>query len=130
MWCLAGADACTGSPCSGANLAGNSIVLRVVYSSLSAKAGTKADITDTLCGILDATARNNTITCYKEAVYNPAAQCATDGGGWLPNSTFVEASAATDGLVGLCQFAASGLRLTGPGSGIVARDGVSSPAAP
>jgi hypothetical protein len=130
MICLAGADACIAAdplPC-GAGF-GNSIVLHSIYSSLSLKSGTKADFADVDCGVAtDATATNTTIFCYKfDGGYDPAALCGGGGGLWIANDTFVPGGEATDGLVGLCQYFVGGARLPAPGTGLVARDGVSTP---
>ena len=129
--CLAGADACIAAdplPCSGGF--GNSIVLLVPYSGISLKAQTKADFSDIGCGATDATSINSGMTCYKfDAGYaaDPSAACA---GLWIPNDTYVPGSEAVDGMVGACQFFTAGTRMTPPGTGIVARDGISTPFKP
>jgi hypothetical protein len=130
MICLAGADSCIAAdpmPCAGGF--GNSIVLHVPYSSLSLKAGTKADFADVDCGIAtNAVSTNSSIHCYKwDAGYDPDAACT---GLWIPNATFVPGSEAIDGMVGLCQYFVAGSRLPAPATPLVARDGLATPVKP
>ena len=132
MICLAGADACITSPCNLSNF-GNSIVVLPKYSSLSLKSGTKADFADVGCGATNAVATGASVECYKYSapyIAGIAATCNGGGGTWLPNPTFVAGGEATDGLVGLCQWFAppnGGNRLTPPGTGLVAINGVATP---
>jgi len=140
--CLLGADACIVPPpgnCTGTRF-GNTVVGIVPYDTILGKGGTKLDVGDIGCGGTDASAINADITCYRpNAAYSvstntpgsPAAQCAGQGGTWLPNPDFVPGAESTDGLVGLCQwFVPGSQRLTGPGTPIVVVDGVSTPAPP
>lgn len=140
--CLLGADACIVPPpgdCSGVRF-GNTIVALVPYDTTVRKGGTKLDTTifePAGCGALDATATNATITCYRpNAAYSvtstdpgsPGEQCGAQGGVWFPNPEFVPGAEKVDGLLGLCQwFAPGSQRLTGPGTGVVAVAGVSTP---
>ena len=134
MICPAGADACIATPplaCAGTG-PGTTIVLHVPYSSLSLKAATKADTADIGCASADAISTNTSIHCYKwDGGYNPVTTCSGQGGSWMANPNFVVGGEATDGLVGLCQWILGpGTRLTPPGTGLVARDGLSTPAKP
>jgi hypothetical protein len=132
--CLLGADACIVPPpgdCTGTRF-GNTVVGLVPYDTVLKKGGTKLDTGPIGCGGVDATATNTDITCYRpNGAYNPSTQCAGQGGVWLPNPDFVPGEEGTDGLLGLCQwFVAGSQRLAGPGTPIVAVDGVSTPAPP
>ena len=139
--CLLGADACIVPPpgdCTGARF-GNTVVALVPYDTVLKKGSTKVDTGPLGCGLVDASATGADITCFRpDAAYgvttntvgSAADQCETAGGTWAPNNDFVSGEEATDGLLGLCGFANEGDRLAGPGSGIVAVDGISTSAPP
>jgi hypothetical protein len=127
--CILGADACIIPPpadCTGLRF-GNSVVTLVPYDTVLGKGATKVDTRDVGCGGVDASATNADITCYKPNIaYDPATQCAGQGGLWVPNPTFIPGTEATDGSPGLCQwFVPGSQRLAGPGTGVVAVDGIS-----
>jgi hypothetical protein len=129
--CLAGADACIVPPpgsCTGVRF-GNTIVALLPYDPTLGKGGTKLDTRDIGCGGVDASATGSSIACYKPGAYNPVTQCGADGGVWINNDTFAPGAEGSDGLLGLCQWFNPGVpnRLTPPGTGLVASDGVSTP---
>lgn len=140
--CILGADACIVPPpgsCTGVRF-GNSVVSLVPWDGVLLKGGTKVDTGGIGCGGVDASATNADVTCYRpNAAYSvttntpgsPAAQCGAQGGTWLPNPDFVPGEEASDGLLGLCQwFVPGSQRLAGPGTAVVAVDGISSSAPP
>jgi hypothetical protein len=140
--CLLGADACLVPPpgnCNGTRF-GNTVVALVPWDGTLLKGGTKIDTGPIGCGGVDASAVNADVTCYRpNAAYSvntntpgsPVAQCAAQGGTWINNADFVPGEEGTDGLLGLCQwFVPGSQRLTGPGTGVVCVDGVSTPAPP
>lgn len=121
--CIPGADVLGGPLPPGG--AGNSVVMNVVWTALTGKGLGKADLRNFAigCGAVDAVNWNGELNCYlPDGAYNPATQCASDGGIWL-----APLDPDKDNLLGICQGVVLGFRITPPGSGLVAIHGSTQP---
>jgi hypothetical protein len=121
--CLPGADVrAAGLPAGGA---GNSVVMNVKWTALTGKGIGKADLRNLAlgCGSTDSVSWNGEMDCYlPDPGYNPATQCGADGGLWL-----APIDVDKDNLLGICQGAVLGFRITPPGSGLLAVQGGTNP---
>jgi len=121
--CLPGADVkAAGLPAGGA---GNSVVMNVEWTALTGKGIGKADLRNFAlgCGSTDAISWNGELDCYlPDGAYNPATQCGSDGGLWLAPT-----DPTKDNILGICQGAVLGFRITPPSSGLLAEQGGTNP---